>query len=164
MIKYLTFSFAISTISWAIGIVVNAILIRSPFYYQKLSNLNFIKSDRLNKLIGIEIFKRMIIFSPLKYFNPKLSIKKQVKVSELPDLRREMTIAEISHLIAFAFVMIFVIIKLLNGQYAFALVMLMINILMNLYPSLLQQQNKRRIDKFNQIMTLREAVPHLSEV
>jgi len=164
MIKYLTFSFAISTISWVIGIVVNAILIKSPYYYQKLSNLNFIKSDRLNKLIGIEIFKRMIIFSPLKYFNPKLSIKKQVKVSELPDLRREMTIAEISHLIAFAFVMIFVIIKLLNGQYAFALVMLMINILMNLYPSLLQQQNKRRIDKFSQIMTLREVVPHLSEV
>jgi len=62
--------------------------------------------------------------------------------SELPDLRNEMTIAEISHLIGFVFVTGFVLVKVGQGYYLFALVMLIVNIQMNLYPTLLQQQSK----------------------
>ncbi len=60
-----------------------------------------------------------------------------------------MTKAEIDHLFAFMFVSIFIIPKLYKQEYVFAFVILIVNMLMNLYPSLLQQQNKRRID--NQI-------------
>jgi len=75
--------------------------------------------------------------------------------SELPDLRNEMTIAEIGHLIGFVFVIGFVLVKVGQGYYLFALVMLIVNILMNLYPTLLQQQNKRRIDKYFKLLTIR---------
>jgi len=155
MIKYITFSFAISVISWIVGMVVNAGLIKTPFYKQYLTKLNFITDENLNRYIGIGIFKWIIIHSLFKYFNPKLSLKKKIIISELPDLRNEMTIAEISHLIGFVFVMGFALVKVGQGYYLFALVMLIVNILMNLYPSLLQQQNKRRIDKYRKILAVR---------
>ena len=52
-----------------------------------------------------------------------------------------------SHLIEFGFVSIFAIIKLVYAAYLFALIIMIANTLMNLYPSLLQQENKRRIDR-----------------
>lgn len=161
MIKYLTFGFAISFISWIVGMIINAVLIKTPYYNQKLSNLNFLGNENLNKYIGIEIFKWLIIHSIFKYFNPKLSLKKKIKITELTDLRNEMTIAEIGHLIGFCFVMVFVLIKLINGNYGFALIILVVNILMNLYPSLLQQQNKRRIDQYHKIIAFRDGHQNL---
>ena len=155
MIKYLTFSFAISVISWIVGMVMNAGLIKTPFYKQYLTKLNFITDENLNRYIGIGTFKWIIIHSLFKYFNPKLSLKKKIMPSELPDLRNEMTIAEISHLIGFVFVMGFILVKVGQGYYLFALIMLIVNILMNLYPSLLQQQNKRRIDKYSKLLAVR---------
>lgn len=58
-----------------------------------------------------------------------------------------MTLAEISHLIGFLFVSSFAIYKSFSVSLAFGLAIMIPNILMNLYPSLLQQENKRRIDK-----------------
>lgn len=83
-----------------------------------------------------------------KYFNQKLKLKNKVETIELNELRKEMTISEIDHLIGFTFVTIFALVKLINGFYLFGLVIMIVNILLNLYPSLLQQENKRRIDIF----------------
>jgi hypothetical protein len=158
MIKHLTFAFTVSVISWIVGMVANALLIKTPYYHQHLKHLNFIRNESVNSYIGIEIFKWIIIHSAFKYFNPKLSMKKQIKPSELPNLRNEMTIAEISHLIGFVFVTAFVLVKLLKGYYLSALIIMIMNILLNLYPTLLQQQNKRRIDKYSRAVTLRIAI------
>lgn len=68
-------------------------------------------------------------------------------ISELKALRDKMTFAELNHLVGFMFVSVFVIAKLIEGLVAFAIIMLIANILLNLYPTLLQQQNKTRIDK-----------------
>jgi hypothetical protein len=90
-----------------------------------------------------------------RFFNPKLSIKKRILATELVEYRLEMTTAELNHLFAFAFMGVFILIKIFQGLYLFALVMLLVNILMNLYPSLLQQQNKRRIDRYIKIFNQR---------
>lgn len=74
-------------------------------------------------------------------------MKTKSETAELKGLRKEMVFSEISHLIGFGFVTIFVVLKLFNGNYLFALIIVIVNILMNLYPSLLQQENKRRIDR-----------------
>ena len=58
-----------------------------------------------------------------------------------------MTISEIDNLIGFVFVTIFALVKFYYLDFLFGLTIMMVNILMNLYPSLLQQQNKRRIDR-----------------
>jgi len=129
-----------------IGIIFNGIFGKKECY-NKISNLNFIKSETLNKRIGIGIFKWIVKNSFFKYFNQKLKLKNKVKGRDLNELRKEMTFAEIGHLVGFVVVFIFTIMKFLNGNYVFGLVILAVNIVLNLYPSLLQQENKRRIDK-----------------
>ncbi|MGS2740839.1 glycosyl-4,4'-diaponeurosporenoate acyltransferase CrtO family protein [Sinomicrobium sp. M5D2P17] len=110
-------------------------------YYKKLSNLNFIT----NKNIGIEYFKRIVKNTFFKFFNQKIKLKN--KKTDLSEIRKEMTIAEISHLIGFIFVTVIALYKSISQSYVFGLTIMIVNILMNLYPVLLQQENKRRIDK-----------------
>lgn len=145
--QYLSFSISITIISWMVGMILDS-LIKNKSYYVNLSNLNFIKSKTLNKRIGLGIFKWVVKNTVFKYFNQKLKLKNKVDITELNELRKEMTFSEIDHLIGFGFVTIFALVKFINGFYLFGLIMMMVNILLNLYPSLLQQENKRRIDKF----------------
>lgn len=126
---------------------INAVLRKTEFYNKNLSSLNFIKSENLNKIIGIGIFKWIVKNTFFKYLNQKLKLKKKIEKTDLNKLRNEMAISEIDHLIGFFFVTIFVFVKFFNFNYLFGLIMMTVNILMNLYPSLLQQENKRRIDK-----------------
>lgn len=124
--------------------IFNNILVKTE-YYKKLSNLNFIESKALNKHIGIKYFKWIIKNTFFKFFNQKITLAN--KKMGLAEIRKEMTIAEISHLIGFIFVTLFAIYKSAFQNYSFGLIIMIVNILMNLYPSLLQQENKRRIDK-----------------
>ena len=144
MIKYLTFGISISFISWIVGMILNSILLKTE-YYKKLSNLNFVTNKNFNKYIGIEQFKWIVKNTFFKFFNGKITLKG--KNVELSEIRKEMTIAEISHLIGFIFVTVIALHKSITHNYLFGLIIMIANILMNLYPSLLQQENKRRIDK-----------------
>ena len=157
MIKYLTFGISISFISWIVGMIINSVLVKTE-YYNKLSNLNFIVSKTLNKNIGIEYFKWIVKNTFFKFFNQKIKLKN--KKTELTEIRKEMTIAEISHLIGFIFVTFLALYKSISHNYLFGLTIMIANILMNLYPSLLQQENKRRIDKLikRQIKTVDNTV------
>ncbi len=143
LISGFTFGLSMSFISWIVGIIINAILVKTV-YYEKLSNLNFITSKNWNKRIGMKPFKWIVINTFFKFFNQK--IKLENKNDDLTEIRKEMTLSEISHLIGFAFVAIVAIFKVFSEGTLFGLSMMIPNTLMNLYPSLLQQENKRRID------------------
>lgn len=145
--KYIKFSISISIISWIVGMIINAFLKKTKFYTNYLSNLNFIKSKFLNKIIGIFVFKWIVKNTPLKFFNQKLTVKKKIETSDLINLRNDMTVSEIDHLIGFAFVSIFALVKFVDFNFIFGLMIMIANVLLNLYPSLLQQENKRRIDR-----------------
>jgi ABC-type protease/lipase transport system fused ATPase/permease subunit len=123
-------------------------VIKHMTFYKNLSNLNFIKSERLNKLIGLGFFKWIVKNTFFKYLNQKLKVSNKVKLSELNELRKDMTYAEITHLIGFVFTTVFVFLKFIKGDHLFGLTILLVSIILNLYPALLQQLNKRRIDKF----------------
>lgn len=58
-----------------------------------------------------------------------------------------MTIAEIGHLIGFLFVTAFAVYQSINFSIIFGLTMMIPNVILNGYPSLLQQENKRRLDR-----------------
>lgn len=146
IIKYLLHSIAITLGSWTVGIIFNGVFGKKE-YYNNISNLNFIKSETLNKIIGLGTFKWIVKNSFFKYFNQKLKLKNKVKGIDLTDLRREMTFAEIGHLVGFIIVSIFALIKVVKGLYVFGCIFMIVNVILNLYPSLLQQENKRRIDK-----------------
>lgn len=145
--KYLSFSIAITFISFIVGMAVNAVIKKTKFYNNELSNLNFIKSKKLNKWFGVDIVKWTVKNTPFKYFNQKLKLKNKIEKTDLHKLRKEMTSSEIDHLIGFVFVAIFALVKFYKTEWLFGFTIMIVNILMNLNPSLLQQQNKRRIDK-----------------
>jgi len=142
--KYLVFSISIAFISWMVGMILNAV-IKNKSFYINLSNLNFIKNENLNKIIGLGYFKWIVKNTFFKFFNQKIKLKN--KISELSEIRKEMTIAEISHLIGFIFVTVIALYKSISNNYLYGLTIMIVNVLMNLYPSLLQQENKRRLDK-----------------
>ncbi len=145
--KYLSFSIAICFISFMVGMAINAVLRKTAFYDNKLSNLNFIKNEKLNSIIGIGIFKWVVKNTFFKFFNQKLKLKKKIEKTDLNKLRNEMTIAELDHLIGFIFVTVFAVMKSYSHHFLFGLTIMIVNMLMNLYPLLLQQENKRRIDR-----------------
>jgi len=124
--------------------ILNGILMKTE-YYNRLSNLNFIRSISLNKIIGIYNFKWIVKNTFFKFFNQKIKLEK--KNTDLIEIRNEMTLSEISHLIGFIFVTLFAVYKSYSTSMVLGLIIMVPNVLMNLYPSLLQQQNKRRIDK-----------------
>jgi hypothetical protein len=139
----LSFGTSISFVSWMVGIIFNGLFAKRAFY-QEWSNLNFISSPSLNKLIGLEYFKWFVKNTPFKFFNQ--NIKVNYKQVDLHQLRNQMTLAEISHLVAFVFVACFAMYFGFRVSTAYGLAIMVPNIFLNLYPSLLQQQNKRRID------------------
>ena len=146
---YLYFSISISIIflSFIIGMIIHTILKKTEFYKNHLVNLNFVESENINKYIGVEIVKWIVKNTPFKYFNQFIKIKGRIEREGLIKLREEMTNSEISHLIGFTFMLLFAFFVFLKAKFIFGIVIMSVNILMNLYPSLLQQQNKRRIDK-----------------
>lgn len=147
IIKYFTFSVSITIISWIVGMIITAILARTPSY-KNLSSLNFIPGARANKVIGIDAFRWIVKNTFFRFFNPKLKIKGRIETAQMLELRKEMTFSEISHFAGFGFVAVFAVVKFINAELLFGFIMMLVNVLMNLYPSLLQQENKRRIDKF----------------
>ena len=147
IIKYFTFSISIVFISFIVGMIITALLRKSIFYNERLSHLNFIKNEITNKFIGVGIVKWIVKNTFCKFLNDKIKCDRKMNISEMKRIRNEMTKSEVDHLFAFIFVLIFIFIILFKQKYLLALVMLFVNTVMNLYPSLLQQQNKRRIDK-----------------
>lgn len=144
MTNYITFGISISIISWMVGIIFNSFLVKTK-YYERLSNMNFIASKVLNKYIGIEYFKWIVKNTFFKFFNQKIKLRNGN--ADLAEIRKEMTLAETSHLIGFIFVLAFAIYWSIKRSFLFGLIIMIANVLLNLYPSLLQQENKRRIDK-----------------
>ena len=140
----LTFGISISVFSWIVGIIFNGVFAKSDFY-KKFSNLHFIKSKSLNKKIGMKYFKWIVKNTFFRFLNQ--NIKFEGKNSDISTIRYEMTLAEISHLVGFIFVTFFAVYFIFKMNLLFGLSIMIPNIFLNLYPSLLQQENKRRIDQ-----------------
>ena len=133
-----------SLISWMIGIIFNGLFSNTRFY-NRFSNLNFIEDRMMNKYLGISQFKWIVKHTFLKIFNQKIKINN--RSTNLEEIRKEMTLAEVSHLVGFLFVILFSIYYCVKVSIFYGMTMMIPNVFLNLYPSLLQQENKRRIDK-----------------
>ncbi len=132
--------------SWTIGLLINN-AIKNTIFYSKHSHFNLIKKESTSQIIGMKAFKWALKNSFFKYFNQNLKFETRPSISELQEVRKEMTYSEVSHYIAFVIILVVAILKLWKGQAVYAAILFVFNIIFNLYPSLLQQQNKRRIDR-----------------
>jgi Glycosyl-4,4'-diaponeurosporenoate acyltransferase len=138
------FGLSLSVVSWIVGIIGTALLQKTR-YFEALSHLNFIPSRALNTALGIEPFKWLVKNSVFRFLNQ--SIKVAGKQTDLALIRHEMTRAEIGHLIGFLFVAAAAVYQSNGISLIFGLSMMLPNVVLNAYPSLLQQENKRRIDQ-----------------
>lgn len=143
---YTSYAIALGFISFIVGMIVNSFLKKTEIYQVALQNLNFISDDRVNKWIGLGIFRWVLLKTPLKYFNQKIKVTEMNKMS-LKRLRDQMTSSEIEHLVGFDFMFLIALVQLIYRNYTFMLILLLVNVFMNLYPALLQQWNKRRLDR-----------------
>ena len=109
--SYLTFAISIGFISWIVGMFLTLILNKLPVFKNSLTRLSFIKSEKVNKYIGVGLIKWITKNTFFKFFNPKLKIKGKATTNDLILIRKEMTKSEIDHLLAFLFVLIFVVLK-----------------------------------------------------
>lgn len=144
LLTCLSFGLSLSIVSWMVGIIGNALLLKTS-YYEGLSHLNFIPSKALNKALGIGQFKWIVKNTFFRFLNQ--GIKVEGKNTDLTAIRHQMTLAEVSHLIGFLFVAAFAVFQTFNISLVFGLSMMIPNAILNAYPSLLQQENKRRIDQ-----------------
>ena len=144
MILYFFASISIVFTSMVIGAIING-MIEKKAVYNYFSNLQFIKEDFVYKIIGIKCIKWLVYKTFWEKFNPNIRSKSKPRLDELISLKHEMTKAEVSHLIAFVIVVLvsFVVLKYILK---FMLILNFINIVFNLYPALLQQMNKKRVD------------------
>ncbi len=58
-------SIAITFVSWIAGLLINAPLRQTGFYQARLSNLNFLPGETLNRILGINILRWLICHTPL---------------------------------------------------------------------------------------------------
>ena len=105
-------------------------------------------NDKHTRSIGVLLFGWMVRNSFMGWFNKKLRLKPSSSLEDLQTLKTEMGYAEAGHLVAFYFLLIvniyFVIIKL---DWWYIILFFVINLIFNMYLVLLQQYNKRRIQK-----------------
>lgn len=140
----LGFGLSLSIVSWMVGIVGGAILLRTS-RFPKLSHLNFIPGRAFNKALGIQQFKWILKNSPFRFLNQ--GIRMGGAGADLGLVRHRMTVAEINHLIGFFFVSAAALYQSFNASIVFGVCTMIPNVLLNGYPTLLQQENKRRIDQ-----------------
>jgi hypothetical protein len=135
-------------VSWMIGHASSLLLNRVTSINKRL-HLKFVGNERLNKLIGVGICKWVLVNSCIKYFNPRLQISiNKPNLNELIQLRVAMTYAEIVHIVGFAYAITRAIMDIINNEHQSMIAsLIVINIFVNLYPVLVQQMNKRRIDR-----------------
>lgn len=125
------------------------LILKSVISLNKLPKHTFIRSEKLNRLLGVGVCRWILANSFIKYFNPRLRISmNKPNLNELIELSKAMSYAEAVHLIGFIFVIVAVLMNIINAEpQAMIWPLLVVNILVNLYPALVQQLNKRRIDK-----------------
>ncbi|MEH1007279.1 hypothetical protein VDP25_05995 [Winogradskyella sp. ECml5-4] len=140
-LKAITFTF----VSWTIGLIVNN-AIKNTTFYSKLSDFQFIRSATIYNSLGLSVFAWIIKNSFFKIFNQNIKLKKRASREDLKQIRNEMVYAEIGHIIGFIFILIIIGLQIGYKAYTFALILFVFNVIFNLYPSLLQQKNKKRID------------------
>jgi hypothetical protein len=143
---YILNSIAFTFVSWTIGLIINN-AIKNFAFYSKFSNFNFIKKEATYKAMGMTAFKWVLKNSFFTYFNQKIKFETKPSRTQFQEIRKEMTSSEVGHYIAFIFIFVVMVLKLREGQLTYAAILFIFNIIFNLYPSLLQQQNKKRIDR-----------------
>ncbi len=136
-------------VSYTLGVWMTSILKATGNYLW--FDDHYYLNDRRTKQIGVLHFGWLIRHSFMGMFNPKLKYTGNANREKLEELRAEMTFAEVNHLMAFIVLLVLNIVFVFWGVvWWYILAFFLLNLVFNFYLVLLQQFNKRRIDRILQ--------------
>ena len=114
----------------------------------------FERTGRFYERLGVHLFKKVVRGGLFSVFSPTLRFPAKKTTSALKYLENEMWKAETSHVAIFLLILLLVGYALFKGWWDAVAWLLLINILFNGYPVLLQRYNRIKIqDLINSGMT-----------
>ncbi len=122
------------------------ICIRLPEWY--FHSKGFEKSGRVYKLLGVLLLRKLVWRGPIHVLAPAL--RYSGRRESLPALERETRKAESAHGLAFLASLLLLAYALYNECLNSAGWLLLFNILLNVYPMMLQRYNRVRLEKLLQ--------------
>jgi len=132
--------------SYGIGASLTPLILQTKLKKQLFNN-HFL-DDKWTKYLCVLHLGWLIKHSFMGNFNKKLTYKGKINKEKLLLLKQEMMYAEVGHLVAFFFLLF------INGLIIYfkltlwyIILFFFLNVVFNFYLILLQQYNKRRIDK-----------------
>ncbi len=145
-LKVRVFNNAIAALflSFLFGMVGDAILRRLKAY-EWLSTRYLFANPKTYERLGVLWFRKFLLATPLRFFNPNIRLTQNRDLSQLKTIRGYIAAAEVSHWVAFAMMSVWMAAAWWYSGLKVGVAFLVLNILGNLYPCLLQQYNKRRL-------------------
>ena len=131
-------------ISFLFGGLGDAILRRLPIY-EWLSTRYLFASSKTYERLGVLWFRKFLLSTPLRYFNPNIQFTQNRDLSLLKKIRGYIAAAEVSHWVAFVMLSVWMAAAWWYRGPKVGVAFFVLNIVGNIYPCLLQQYNKRRL-------------------
>jgi hypothetical protein len=136
-----------------IGLLITNMINKKGGLFSRIKNYIPIKNLKFYHFLGVNIFAWLVKKTFFKKLNQKIQIVGKLNTDAIETLKVEMTISELCHLIGLFIIIAFQIIILvyhgMNHSFFFLGAM---NIIFNLYPVLLQERNKARINRLGLIV------------
>lgn len=138
------FAFAVNwlVMTW-VAILGGVLHITMPLPASYYRIKQFESDGRLYEFLGVHIFKKLLIRSPLALLNP--TIRHKGDRSALVDLESKMRDAETGHLFIFIIILLTALYTAMKGWWNFTIWLMLFNILFNVYPIMLQRYNRARL-------------------
>lgn len=127
----------------AVGLLSRVVPVRLPRSYHQLRR--FERSGRVYELAGVRAAKSVLRRGPLAVFNPQLHLPAERTPAELDHLAQRMRDAEACHAVQFVALLVVVGHAVVRGWWPAAALTLVFDVLMNLYPVMLQRYNRARL-------------------
>jgi hypothetical protein len=130
--------------SWA-AIIGQTVRFSLPPGYYRARPLE--RDGRIYEHLGVRVFKMAVRRGPLAILSPTLRLPKERTLSALRALEREMEIAEAAHLFVFVLVAVGAAAALVKGWLDAAGWLMLLNVLFNGYPVMLQRYNRTMLQE-----------------
>lgn len=138
------FAFAVVWVPMvAVGLLSRVVAVRLPDRFHTLRP--FERDGRVYERVGVRLAKRTLRRGPLAVFNPQLHLPAERTPEQLARLASNMRAAEASHAVLFVATLPVAAHAVVRGWWSAALLMLVFDVAMNLYPVMLQRYNRARL-------------------
>lgn len=107
----------------------------------------FERTGQFYERVGVRLVKKLLRRGPLRVLSPTLRFPKEKTASALRILENEMRKAETVHSLTFVLMLLFVGYVAINDWLDAVMWMLLFNILLNVYPIMLQRYNRIKLQE-----------------